>query len=268
MRPVNSAIQVLLLDSQPVVHLGIQQLLGTRSGIDLCGKISRLDRLHEEIHHCRPDVIVSDLSPHLGYGLELIADLSTHSTKAKVLVYSQGADHLYATRALRAGAFGYVRKTDPPDLLVEGIHAVATGSFFVKQDIHDTLWHEAARGTHSSREAKFGIDRLSNRELAVFECIGRGLNNRQIGELYHLSPKTVETYRSNIRRKLGLQTADELVYAAMMENGAIPSSSVDLNREEPADTGQKPASAEREPQPPPSNTHLKSPKKPHVKRAR
>lgn len=147
-------------------------------------------------------------------GIDLIRDLRIRFPSVAVLVLSMHDECVYAERALRAGARGYIMKQEPPERFVEGIHAIMRNELFVSPAIANSLLNIFVEGS-SRQPEQVGIQRLSDREMEVFEHIGKGFATRDIAEKFNLSPKTIETYRANIKRKLGLQKNNSLIHAAI-----------------------------------------------------
>jgi DNA-binding NarL/FixJ family response regulator len=146
-------------------------------------------------------------------GLELIKDLHALHPHVPVLVFSMHYETLYAERALRAGARGYVMKSEGAEKLISAVRAVLSGNVYLSPVMRDRAVHRFARGPAAVKGDNAAV--LSDRELEVFELIGQGLGTRQISERLKLSTSTVETHRSHIKEKLNLSSATELVRAAV-----------------------------------------------------
>jgi DNA-binding NarL/FixJ family response regulator len=207
-------VRILLVDDHPVMREGLRGLLRAEPMYRVCGEASTAAEALKLAREDPPDVVIADLSlPGTG-GLDLIRDLQTHLPAVQVLVLSMHDERLHAERALRAGARGYVMKQDPPERILEGLRAVAAGELYVSSEVASSLL-SAFVGTSAKPDRRVGVERLSDRELEVFERIGRGQTTREIAEQLCLSPKTVGTYRGHIKRKLGLSHNNGLIHAAI-----------------------------------------------------
>lgn len=206
--------RVLLVDDHPMLRQGIASLITASPDLEVCGEVSTATEALKRMTETRADAAVVDITlPGVG-GIELIHDLRARYPRLAVLVFSMHDEKFYAERALRAGAQGYLMKQANPERVLDGLRAILRGELFLSEPMQKTLLTTflapGARGA-----AKRGVDRLSNRELEVFESLGRGRTTLQIAADLHLSPKTVETYRSNIKRKLGLENGHHLIHTAI-----------------------------------------------------
>jgi DNA-binding NarL/FixJ family response regulator len=204
--------RVLIVDDHPIVREGIAAVINREHDLEVCGQAGGLAeamRLHRETH---PDIVVADVSLADGNGLELVKELVAQDAQAKVLVQSMHEESLYAERSLRAGARGYINKEEAPLQLVNAIRHVLHGRVYLSSRMTDRLLNRSLRGVDADRSP---IETLSDRELEVFEQIGRGMTTRRIAQNLYLSPKTIETYRENIKTKLSLRNATELTQHAV-----------------------------------------------------
>lgn len=206
--------RVLLVDDHPVIRKGVADVLRACPEFEVCGEASTAAEAMEIAGKKRPDAVIADLSLNGPGGLDLIRDLQIQIPGISVLVLSMHDERLYAERALRAGARGYVMKQEEPGRIVEGLRAVMAGDLFVSPDLSEALLRTFVGGG-SRKSESVGIERLSDREIQVFEAIGRGQSTADIARQLHLSPKTVETYRAHIKRKLGLENNHGLIHAAI-----------------------------------------------------
>ncbi len=155
-----------------------------------------------------PDLAVIDLSLRNGHGLDLIRQIRARDAGIKMLVLSMHDEKLFAERALRAGALGYINKEEATGKVIDAIRQVLAGKVYVSSAMTERLLKRATGGEEA--EALLPSERLSDRELTVFQMIGQGLATREIAERLHLSVKTIETYREHIKAKLGLKNSAEL----------------------------------------------------------
>jgi DNA-binding NarL/FixJ family response regulator len=200
-------VRILVVDDHPIVRLGIRQMIAADPRLTVCGEADCAAEALERVKS-RPDLAIIDLSLKDGHGLELIRSFREAAPDTRVLVLSMHDEALFAERALRAGARGYIMKQEAIDGLVHAIHEVLSGRLFVSgrmsQHLLERLGPDAAA-------AKSALGNLTDRELEVFELIGRGLNTAAIAERLEVSIKTIETYRSNIKSKLDLRDATDLI---------------------------------------------------------
>jgi len=161
----------------------------------------------------KPDIVIVDLTLAGSSGLDLIKDMKLRSMKTMVLVLSMHDESLYAERALRAGAKGYIMKEEASKEVLKAIHRILSGEIYLSEKMAAKMLHKLADGKNTSDAVPEGA--LSDRELQVFELIGRGHGTRQIADELHISAKTVESYRAHIKVKMNLKNAHELTHHAV-----------------------------------------------------
>lgn len=208
MTALSSKIRVFLVDDHPIVRRGLQLLLGLERDLMVCGEADNGPAAFERIMALKPDVAIIDLSLKSSSGLELIKQLRVQSTDIKLLVFTMRAEGIYAERALRAGANGYIMKEEGTERAIEGIRLLMQGKPCISQAVTDAMM---TRLTGSASHTKASFESLSDRELEVLELVGNGLGSRQIAQKLHISIKTIESHREHIKIKLGLKSASELV---------------------------------------------------------
>ena len=201
--------RVLIVDEYPIVRHGIKCVIADQADLMLCGEAASRAQALDIASEVKPDIAVVDISLPGESGLGLIKDLST---TIRVLVFSQYDEVLYAERALNAGAAGYAAKDEPISNLLEAIRTVVAGKMYVSKRVTERLLHRVAGPGRTTPTGTIGA--LSDRELEVFRMIGKGMGTRDIAETLHLSRKTVETHRENIKRKLNVRSGTELVVRA------------------------------------------------------
>lgn len=177
--------------------------------MEVCGEAEDIAAAWDEIQRLEPDIVLVDISLKGRNGLELVKTLSDWKKELSILVLSTHEESLYAERSLRAGARGYVMKHEAIDRIIGGIRAVLAGEVFVSPRIA-TMMLSKSVGNQVAQSINLS-ESLSNRELEVFELIGKGLSTSEISEQLSLSPKTVSTYRERIKEKLGLKNNSELI---------------------------------------------------------
>ena len=208
--------RILIVDDHPVVRLGIRQAITTDPGLTVSGEASSSDEALEAIRHSRTDLVIVDLSLKSGAGLSLIRALHDVSPDLPVLVLSMHDEVLFAERAIKAGARGYIMKQEAIDGLVGAIHRVLSGAIYLSESMSQRLLERVSRDVRpATRPTRGELELLSNRELEVLTLIGRGFNTSEIAERLNVSVKTVETYKANLKTKLNLKDSSELIrYAA------------------------------------------------------
>jgi len=204
--------RILVVDDHPLVRSGLIHLINGESDLVCCGEAGSVSEAQAAIAGCRPDLAVIDLRLRGGDGLELTKRLRAQLPELRVLIFSQYDASLYIERALRAGALGYVAKDQAPEALLEAIRTVLAGEVYLTRGMAARLLRTFVRPT--SRNPQEGVNNLSDRELHVLHLLGSGMSTREVGLELKLSFKTIETHRENIKRKLGLRCAAELVHYA------------------------------------------------------
>jgi len=204
--------RVFLVDDHPVVRQGIRSVVDEEPDMAVCGEAESASEALRLIPERVPDVAVVDLSLKASSGLELIKDIRVRHPQLLVLVLSMRDEAFYAERVLRAGARGYVVKEEGCQLIVEAIRKVLKGQIYLSDHIASKMI-----GVYVGREksAESPIEQLTDRELQVFELIGRGIPTREIAVKLHLSVKTIDAHRENIKRKMGIESATELLKQAI-----------------------------------------------------
>ncbi len=204
----SSKIRVFLVDDHPIVRRGFQLLLAVEPDLMVCGEADTAPAALQKILALKPDVAIIDLALKGGSGLELIKQLRSHELELKLLVFSMREEGVYAERALRAGADGYITKEEGTEKAIEAIRLLSQGKRYVSERMAEKMMDSLA-GTTDRPAGLMGT--LSDRELEVLEMVGDGLGSREIAERLHLSIKTIESHREHIKSKLGLTRAPELV---------------------------------------------------------
>jgi DNA-binding NarL/FixJ family response regulator len=209
-----SVHRILIVDDHPLVRMGLRGLLEAESDLQVCGEAASLAEALGAARKLQPDLVITDLSLGDGNGLELIKRLLAQREGLRVLVCSMHDEKLFALRALAAGACGYVGKEQAGRDVVDAVRQCLAGRIWLSS----AMAGQALGGAREGRAVADVADvaaALTDRELAVFELIGRGLRPAQIASQIHLSVKTVETHREKIKKKLNLRTASELIRSAM-----------------------------------------------------
>ncbi len=204
--------QLLIVDDHPIVRRGLRQLVANHPDLEVCGEASGVAEAFQQIVAKRPDVVVIDLSLASGHGLDLIDQISNHDASIKMLVSSMHDESIYAERVLRCGASGYINKKEAPEKIIDAIRDVLRGEIYVSAHVADQLLRRVRSGQTADTDP---ISTLTNRELEVFELIGKGLSMKQIAHKLGISPKTVEAHRDGIKGKLNLRNSLEVTRRAL-----------------------------------------------------
>ena len=214
---MENKIKVLLVDDHPLVREGLVNLINQSPGLVVCGEAGNEPQALEMISATRPDVAVVDITLENGSGIELLKNIKASHPGVKTLVLSMHDEAIYAERALHAGARGYIMKREAAKKVIAGIQAVHAGQLYVSEKIAATMAEKFVGGGKPAADAS-PVEQLSDRELQVFELIGRGQGTRQISEHLHVGFKTVQAYQARIKEKLQLANATELMRAAIQWN--------------------------------------------------
>ena len=205
--------QLLIVDDHPMMRDGLAALIGAQPDLAVCAQVADAREAMQAIETLRPDLVLMDISLPGKSGLEAIKDLQALAPGLAVLVLSMHDESLYAERVLRAGARGYVMKQEGGKRIMEAIRAVLAGKVAVSEKMSTRIM-DAFTGHRAQRDTT-PVTGLSDREFEVFQLVGRGRSTKEIAEQLHLSPKTVEVHRVNIKAKLKLATSPELVHYAV-----------------------------------------------------
>jgi DNA-binding NarL/FixJ family response regulator len=204
--------RVLVVDDHEIVRLGIRQLISTESDLIVCGEAATAEEALTLSRTALPDLAIVDLCLDKTPGLELVRQLHEASPELPVLVLSMHDEALFAERAIRAGARGYIMKKGAIVGLVHAMRELLSGRVYASESVSQGLLRGLGDTGASRRDP---LVALTDRELEVFEMIGRGINTATIADNLGLSIKTIETYRSNIKQKLNLRDATELIRVAV-----------------------------------------------------
>ena len=208
--------RLLLVDDHPVLREGFAQLLSIEPDLQVCGQTGNSVKALYDIGSLKPDLVILDIALRGCNGIELIKRIKAGYAEMAVLAFSVHDENLYAERALRAGARGYVMKQSPTEEVIAAIRRVLRGERYLSRRMQDRMLERLSTGPLSAGDPSgLDLERLSDRELEVLQRIGNGSSTREIAGQLHLSVKTVETYRAHIKEKLNLRNGMELLRTAM-----------------------------------------------------
>jgi DNA-binding NarL/FixJ family response regulator len=212
-RKIEDKIQILIVDDHPIVRQGLAELVNHENDLAVCGQAEDSHEALRAIGELTPNIAVVDISLKETSGLELIKDIHAQHPDLLVLALSMHNETLYAERALRAGAMGYIMKQEATENVIAAIRKILGGEIYVSDKMASRMVRRLVGGR--SKMSASPVESLSDRELEVFHLIGKGHGTRQISEQLHLSIKTIETYRAHIKDKLQLANAAELLQYAI-----------------------------------------------------
>jgi len=216
-----SQARIFLVDDHPLVREWLTNLINQQGDLMVCGECESAPQALQAIGEIRPDIAIVDISLKDSSGVELIKNLKLAHPDIAVLVLSMHEESLYAERALRAGARGYVMKRETTRKVIEAIRTVLAGRLFVSETIKDALASRVVKGGNTTSQSP--VELLSDRELEVFQMLGQGQGTRQIAENMRVSVKTVQAYCARMKEKMSLNNATELLREAIRWNESHPS---------------------------------------------
>lgn len=206
-------IRVYLVDDHPAIREAIRDTIESTIDMEICGETSSADEAFHNIEEMRPDVAVVDISLNDAHGLDLVQNVRAQYPEVRMVVYSMYDENVYAERAIRAGASGYLMKSEPTKNIIEAIRSANEGEVYLSRKMSSRILNKVAMGRTS--EPSFAIDELTDREMAVFQMLGQGYSVQEIQDRLSLSRKTIETYRRRAKEKLGFDTVSELLQYAV-----------------------------------------------------
>jgi DNA-binding NarL/FixJ family response regulator len=206
-------IRILVLDEQPLFRYGISAYLNSQPDMVVCGEANSIEGAVSKIAECQPELLVTELRLGAGDSLKLIKELKAKNRTLRILMYSAFEESIFAERAMRAGANGYVMKKAPKEKLTASIRHIVEGGIYVSREVALSGFRRSLqRRSKNNRPPRSAntLENLSNREMHIFQLLGSGLGTRQIAQLLDVSVKTVESHRENIKHKLRLSSGVQL----------------------------------------------------------
>jgi len=211
----NSKIaKIVLVEDHPIFRKGLAQLINNEKDMTVCGESEDSVEALRIVKELEPDLVIVDITLKDRNGIELIKDIKIRFPEMKIIVISMHDEKIYAERALRAGAKGYIMKQEAPETILKAIHHVLNNNVYVSNDIATRIFNLFFDGR--ANEDNNPVNQLTDRELEIFQLIGQGFGTRQIASKLHISVKTVENHRAHIKEKLNLKSAIELVQQATL----------------------------------------------------
>ena len=208
-----AVVKVLIVDDHPIVRQGLAGLINQEPDLTVCGEAADSKQALQAIKALTPDFAIVDISLPGVEGFELVKSMLSRNPELPILVLSMNDETLYAERALKAGAKGYIMKAQGAQNLITAIRRVLDDDIYISDKIAKRILRNFATGKNN--ELSSSTDLLSDREVEVLTFIGKGYGTRQIAETLHLSAKTIETYRAHIKDKLQLANSSEVIQYAI-----------------------------------------------------
>ncbi|MEN6421351.1 MAG: response regulator transcription factor [Smithella sp.] len=205
--------RILIVDDHPIFRQGLTQLINQEDDLCVCGEADDYQSAMKAIAELKPDMIIVDITLKDMSGIDLIKEVRKFNRVITMLVISMHDESLYAARAFRAGAKGYVMKQEASESIVQAIHQVRSGGIYASPKMTEQILSRFVEGPKDSAESP--LQALTDREIEVFQLIGEGLGISEIGLRLHLSVKTIGTYRERIKEKLNLKNSTELLRYAL-----------------------------------------------------
>jgi len=209
-------IRILILEEHPLLRHGVAHYVNSQPDMIVCGEADNIRDARQKIQECKPQLLLTALRLGTGDTLEFVKALKSERPTLLMLVYSAFEETIFAERALRAGADGYVMKKAPKEELLSAIREIVAGNIHVSYDVAMRAFKKSleSRSEHPSARSSIGVEKLSDREMHIFFLLGSGLGNTQIAHSLNLSVKTIESHRENIKHKLDLSCSRDLIACA------------------------------------------------------
>jgi DNA-binding NarL/FixJ family response regulator len=212
MAKLKKPTKILLVDDHPLVRAGLTLRISEETDLQICGEAATEEEALNSVKLTQPDLMLIDISLKNGNGIELVKQIKSRYPAVKMLIVSGFQESLYAERALRAGALGYLNKQESNVKVIDAIRTVLAGKRYVSPELAQRLVTQAVVGNDVTKNS---VDLLSNRELQIFRMIGDGLSSSAIADQLLLSIHTIDAHREHIKRKLELKNASELTRTAV-----------------------------------------------------
>jgi DNA-binding NarL/FixJ family response regulator len=210
--------RILILEEHPLLRYGVAHFLNSQPDMIVCGETDNIRDARQKIQESKPQLLLTALRLGTGDSIEFLKALKSERPTLLILVYSAFEETIFAERAFRAGAEGYVMKKAPKEELLNAIREIMSGNIYVSHDVAMRAFKKSletrSEEQHPSTRPSVGIEKLSDREMHIFFLLGSGLGNSQIAHSLNLSVKTIESHRENIKHKLDLSCSRDLIACA------------------------------------------------------
>lgn len=205
--------KVLIVDDHPITRQGLRMLVDQQPDFIVCGEADNAAYAMELAAKLKPDVAIVDITLRTANGIELTKNLKAHSPELLILIVSMHDEDLFAERALRAGARGYLMKHEASDQVINALRRIVTGDVYVSERVQARMLSRMVN--NRTGEVASPVESLSDREMEVFQLLGNGYSTRQIAERLNLSVKTIDSYREHLKLKLNLESGADLIRYAI-----------------------------------------------------
>jgi len=206
------SVRIMIVDDHPIVRQGLAGLVNEDKLLSVCCEAEDSGQALQNFNEYKPDFIILDISLRGIDGIELTKMFLNQDSTVSILIMSMHDETIYAERALRAGAKGYIMKQEGTENVIEAIHRILSGEIYLSKKMNTTIIHNYITGTSNNTFSP--LQKLTDREIGIFELIGQGFGTKKISEMLHLSVKTVETHKENIKHKMNLKNSISLVLHA------------------------------------------------------
>lgn len=206
-------IHIVIVEDHPIFCSGLKELIETEKDLRVCGEADNITKALKVVGETQPDLVIVDITLKGRNGIELIKELHRDYSTLPILVLSMHDESLYAERAFRSGASGYIMKEETSESIVKAVRMVHSGQKYASKQFMANVLNKFL--SHSPEDTRSPIDRLTHRELDVFRLLGQGMTTKDIANNLDLSIKTIGTYRERIKVKLDLQNASDLIHSAV-----------------------------------------------------
>jgi len=213
-RSLDKTKRILIVEDHPLLRAGLAQLINAEPDLQVCYEVACAEDAFDLVVGKKVDLVITDLTLPGKGGLEFLKDIQSISPELPVLVISMHDEVLYAERVLKAGGRGYMMKNQGSGDVLMAIRKVLKGQIYLSEAVTDRILGQVSGKTKPTS----GIEAFSDRELEIYQLIGKGTSTKRISQQLHLSPKTVEAHRANIKQKLRLKTSEELICHAANRN--------------------------------------------------
>lgn len=211
--------KVFIVDDHAVVREGLAEYINNEKNLKVCGEAKSISETFDTIEDCNPDIVIVDLSLEDGSGIRLIENLLYTYPDLLILVLTMHKETIYAERCFKAGARGYITKQEPLKKTIAALREILEGDIYVSDDLSKALISKLDIKRTKASESPF--NKLTNREIEIYQLLGEGIRKEEIVEKLNLSPRTVETYMENIRKKMKFRDTVELVTHAVKNSMKI-----------------------------------------------
>lgn len=211
--PPTTARKILLVDDHPITRQGLRMLISQQPGLTVVGESDNAAQAMDLAAKLKPDIAIVDIALRSANGIELTKNMKAHSPDLLILIVSMHDEELFAERALRAGARGYLMKHEASERVIEALQKISSGELYISDRVRARMLSRLVN--NRTGEVTSPVESLSDREMEVFQLIGNGYATRQIAERLNLSVKTIDSYREHLKLKLSLESGADLVRYAI-----------------------------------------------------